>query len=69
MSLDLALADAASNCARRGAQTTVTLRNGVRLTGRLQEDRLADLGTRHMHTSGGWITFLTDEVVAVESHR
>lgn len=67
MSIELALADAARNCALRGATTAVTLRNGVRLVGKLEREN-AITDTRMMRTpDGGWLTFLTEEVVVVES--
>lgn len=69
MSMGLALADAANNCSRQGAKATLTLRSGVQFTGKLQPESAADLGTRHLHTEGGWITVVTDEIAAVESHR
>lgn len=69
MSMNLALMDAANNCIRENATATVSLKGGVQLTGRLQRPSGADLGTMHMHTKTGWVTFLTDEVAAVESWR
>lgn len=70
MSINLALADAAVNCSKEGATAVITLRSGVQLVGKLERQNTADLGTRHMRTdSGGWITFATDEVVAVEARR
>lgn len=70
MSIDLALADAARNCAEEGAEAVVTLRGSVQLVGRLERQLGADLGTRHMRTKlGGWITFRVNEVAAVESRR
>lgn len=68
MSIDLALTDAAINCKRDDAVTVITLRSGVQLMGFLGSKGKADMDTRHMKTrEGGWITFRTDEVVAVES--
>lgn len=70
MSITLALADAARNCANdHRAQATVTLKSGVQLTGTLRVESGADLGTRHIKIGRGWATFLTDEVAAVESHE
>jgi hypothetical protein len=68
MSIELALSDAAKNCAEQGATAIVTLRSGAQLEGSLQRDSGADLGTRHFRTSlGGWITFCVEEVAAVEA--
>ena len=75
MSIELALADAAKNCRERQlgdpkVLCTITLRSGVQFTGELRTASPADLGTRMMdREGGGWLTFKTDEVVAVESHR
>ncbi|MDQ1584470.1 MAG: hypothetical protein QOF36_2524 [Microbacteriaceae bacterium] len=69
MSIELALADAARNCKRESAKATVTLRSGVQITGSLEAQSGADLGTRLLHTDGGWVTVRVDEVAAVESHR
>lgn len=75
MSIELALADAAKNCRERRLGDpkvfcTVTLRNGVQLTGELRAQTAADLGTRIMdREGGGWLVFETAEVIVVESHR
>jgi hypothetical protein len=65
-SMNLALHDAATNCARDGATAILTLRSGVQITGGLEKLGGADLGTRHVKTETGWATITTDEIVAVE---
>lgn len=69
MSIELALVDAANNCARDGARVTITLKSGAFLSGKLQRATGADLGTGHVKTPTGWATFLVDEVAAVETWR
>lgn len=70
MSIELALADAAKNCEERRATAVVVLRSGVKLVGHLKQVSAADQGTRHMRTdTGGWATFLVEEVAAVEATR
>lgn len=69
MSIDLALADAANNCARQGATAVVTLRSGIQLEGQLERASGADLGTGHLKTGGGWATFRVEEVAAVEARK
>jgi hypothetical protein len=70
MSIELALADAANNCAREGARALIVLRSGHRIDGKLKQESGGDLGTRHViKDDGGWATFLVEEVAAVESHR
>lgn len=77
MSIELALADAANNCVREGALVTITLKSGVQYTGKLERVTGSDFGTRHMKIDkpaypgdgGGWVTMLTGEIAAVESHR
>lgn len=67
MSIGLALADAASNCARYGATATLTLRSGVRITGELKrENSTYGITVRLRKPDGGWATVDTDEIVAVE---
>lgn len=67
MSLQLALADAANNCARDGGTATITLRSGVRIVGRLQPKAAPDWA--HLHTKTGWVTVLVEEIAAVEVSR
>jgi hypothetical protein len=68
--IDIALVDAANNCAREGAKATVTLKSGVQITGRLDRPRNGERGTGHVYTEGGgWATFRIDEVAMVASHR
>lgn len=70
MSINLALADAANNCVREGALTTLTLRSGVEIVGKLQRVGPSDLGTVHIrHGNGGWTTVIVSEIGAVTSHR
>jgi hypothetical protein len=70
MSIELALADAANNCERDGANATITLRGGVEITGKLeQRGGGGDLGTVHIRHGDGWSTVLVSEIAAVSSHR
>lgn len=69
MSLELALADAANNCARQGAKCTLILRSGAQLTGKLSPRSPSDIGTRNMDIDDGWVTVLVDEIAVVHSHR
>ena len=69
MSINLALADCANNCLRDGATAIISLKSGVVLVGQLERVGGTDLGTRHMKTPTGWITFLAEEVAAVEAKR
>ncbi len=69
MSLDLALVDAANNCARDGATAILTLRSGAVVEGRLQQQGGVDLGTRHLRTETGWATVLVEEIATVEVRR
>jgi hypothetical protein len=71
MTIELALADASNNCVREDAMATITLRSGVRYTGKLKK-RPSDLGsdTRLLELSGGgWVGLRVEEIAAVESHR
>jgi hypothetical protein len=68
MSIELALADAATNCAKQGATAVITLRSGVQIEGKLKRNTGADLGTRHLETAtGGWATFRVEEIAAVQA--
>lgn len=69
MSINIALVDAANNCARQGARATITLKSGVQFTGSLKHESGADLGTVHMNIESGWATIDRDEIAAVHSHR
>jgi hypothetical protein len=69
MSITLALADAANNCVREGAEAVVTMKSGVQYIGTLKPKSGAALGTYHMEIGQGWATFLTDEVAGVESRK
>jgi hypothetical protein len=65
--LNIALFDAATNCARDGATAIVTLRSGVQLEGKLERP-YPNPTTGHLKTKdGGWITFCVEEVAAVEA--
>ena len=65
MSISLALHDAATNCTRDGATAHLTLRNGIVITGKLEKSTIRE--TAHMKTNKGWITVLTEEIIAVEA--
>jgi hypothetical protein len=68
VSIELALADAANNCAKHSdAVATITFRSGRQLSGRLKRPSGADLGTRQVEIGRGWVTFRIDEVAAVQS--
>lgn len=69
MSINLALHDAATNCARDNAICTLTLKSGVQMVGHLKkapDTGFAYQDTLHIETdSGGWTTVVKDEVAAV----
>lgn len=68
MSINLALHDAATNCARDNAICTLTLKSGVQLVGHLEKapSGFAKQVTLYMRTDGcGWTTVVKDEVAAV----
>jgi hypothetical protein len=67
MSIDLALADAANNCERRGAVATITLKSGIEVVGRIERTNAnLTMGTVVVHTlTGGWTTVVKDEIAAV----
>lgn len=67
MSINLALADAANNCARENAVATITLKSGRQFTGTLKRGAGVDSDTHVMEVGQGWVTFLKDEVAAVQS--
>lgn len=70
MSIDLAIADAARNCRDSGVVAVVTLKSGVQYEGDLIGRRNTDLDSSNMRLpGGGWVTFLHDEVAAVESRH
>lgn len=68
--LDIALADAANNCASDSSvRTTVTLRGGVQYTGVLRKDSRVHEPTKRLSLDNrGWVTILRSEIIAVESH-
>lgn len=66
--MEIALIDAATNCARDGATVTITLRSGTFFNGTLE--RSSGGRTGHVKTrGGGWATFLVEEVASVEVRR
>lgn len=68
MSLNLALRDAAKNCAHDGATAVLTLRSGVEVRGRLDPPTGAGLPeTVMVHTMTGWATVIVAEIAVVES--
>lgn len=68
--LGIALIDAATNCSRDGATATVTLKSGVRISGKLQRPTMADPPDAHIQKDdGGWATIDTNEIAAVETQR
>lgn len=69
MSINIALIDAANNCAARGAKATLTLRSGVQFTGRLRKDNLLDTVVIYPEGETGWTTVRVGEIAAVGSHR
>lgn len=66
MSIRLALADAANNCAQEGATAVLTLRSGIQHEGMLNKVEV-DTGTEQIETLNGWITIDRDEIASVES--
>ncbi len=65
MSLGIALADAAANCERDGAEAELTLRSGREFRGKLERNATQ---TAHLKLpDGGWSTVLVEEIVAVSS--
>ena len=66
MSLQIAIADAARNCARDGATATLTLRSGATFSGKFLA---CGSSTVHIQTTTGWATLLLDELAAVEVRR
>jgi hypothetical protein len=67
--IDIALFDAATNCARDDAVARVTLRSGVVLVGHLEKPKTPRETTLHMKTATGWVTALKSEVAAVEAAK
>lgn len=67
MSLAIALADAANNCARDSAEAVLTLRSGREIRGELERNAT---NTAHLKTAdGGWSTVLVEEIAAVTTVR
>lgn len=65
--LPITLIDAANNCAREGAVTTLTLKSGKEISGNLQKP-LSGADTAHVKLlDGGWATALMAEIASVES--
>jgi hypothetical protein len=66
VSIDIALVDAATNCARDNATAVITLRSGARFEGTLARASASD--TAHLKTDvGGWVTIDKKEIAAVEA--
>lgn len=65
--LDIALLDAATNCARDGAEAILTLHSGVQYQGELERKEVV-IGTVQMHLGGGgWVTIDRSQIAAVEA--
>lgn len=68
--IDIAILDAARNCERDGATAVLTLRSGVKITGKLERIPTPSDNVAHIKTSmGGWATVRIEEIAAVESRR
>lgn len=69
MSIRLALHDAANNNTQDGATTTVTLKSGVMIKGRVKKPPQG-MDTVLIETNdGGWETVVIEEIASVGSHR
>lgn len=72
MSIQLALVDAANNCARQNARVVITIRSGVQFEGTLEKSNAGfhTMSSVMLYTKiGGWVAVALDEIVAVESKR
>jgi hypothetical protein len=65
MSIRLALADAATNCARDGATVAITLRSGAQVEGQLRKPSPSTETVFIDQSDGGWTTLVVDEIAAV----